>query len=352
MNPAFVTLLAASAIDRRDAFLKAAGKLRAPEQNIEKDFWVSWTLDALFNGAKSDGPRLLFKGGTSLSKAYGLITRFSEDIDITIFRDDLGQSASIEQLEGLSSNQRRRRLEAIKAAAQAHVNGAMREKIADQLKEALEAARLDPASGRVELDPDDQDQQSLLIWYPKVTDAGDGYIRPAVKIESGAKSALDPNRQTLIVPYVDDVLPNLDLSVPSVTTVMAGRSFWDKVVILHGLRQWYERRGVLRGGGQRISRHYYDLHRLLDSAPGRAAAQDLDLCADCVRHARMFFSSPDLNLAAAAPGSFTLSPNEDMAKALKLDYRAMSGMIFGTVPSFEDILTGIGDFETRLNAKP
>jgi predicted nucleotidyltransferase component of viral defense system len=84
--------------------------------------------------AGSSGPRLLFKGGTSLSNAYGLISRFSEDIDITICRDDLGQGASVEDLDALSGRQRRRRLDAIKAAAQAHVNGAMRQQVADQLQ--------------------------------------------------------------------------------------------------------------------------------------------------------------------------------------------------------------------------
>src|SRR5262249_46839354 len=90
MNPGFKTFLAATAEDRRDDFLGTGRRLGTPEQNIEKDFWVSWTLDALFNGAEVGGPRLMFKGGTSSLKAFGLISRFSEDIDITIFRDDLG----------------------------------------------------------------------------------------------------------------------------------------------------------------------------------------------------------------------------------------------------------------------
>ncbi|EQD58139.1 hypothetical protein B2A_04500, partial [mine drainage metagenome] len=150
MNPAFNTFLSAAAADRRDAFLGASQRLGTPEQNIEKDFWVSWTLDALFNGAALGGPRLLFKGGTSLSKAFGLISRFSEDIDITIFRDDLGEAADIEDLEELSGTQRRKRLDAIKSAAQAHVNGPMRAQVQARLTEALEAAGLDPTAGRVE----------------------------------------------------------------------------------------------------------------------------------------------------------------------------------------------------------
>jgi hypothetical protein len=350
MNPAFRTFLAAPAEDRRDAFLGAARRLGTAEQNVEKDFWVCWTLDALFNGADAGGPRLLFKGGTSLSKAFGLISRFSEDIDITIFRDDLGQGVGVEELEALSGKKRRARLDAIKVASQAYVSEQMRRQVAVQLREALQVAGLQPTAARVELDPDDQDQQSLLIWYPQVTSAADGYIRPAVKIESGAKSALDPNRPAVIRPYVAGDVTGMGLSVANVTTVVAERTFWDKVAILHGLRQWFEKRGVLRGGGQRVSRHYYDIYRLLESDTGRSAASDLDLAADCVRHARMFFNSPDINLATAAPGSFTLSPNRDMAAALARDYSAMSGMIFGEAPPLGAILDRLADFEADVNA--
>jgi hypothetical protein len=107
---------------------------------------------------------------------------------------------------------------------------------------------------------------------------------------------------------------------------------------------------VLRGGGQRVSRHYYDIYRLLESDAGRNAASDLDLAADCVRHARMFFNSPDLNLATAAPGYFTLSPNRDTAADLARDYAAMSGMIFGEAPPFGEILQRIANFEADVNA--
>jgi predicted nucleotidyltransferase component of viral defense system len=94
MNEALREVVAASDADRRDLFLGTAARLGTAVQNVEKDFWVCWVLDVLFNGMAPDGPRLLFKGGTSLSKAFGLISRFSEDIDITVFRNDLGQHAT------------------------------------------------------------------------------------------------------------------------------------------------------------------------------------------------------------------------------------------------------------------
>ena len=111
--------------NRRGLFLSAAARLGTAVQHGEKDFWVCWTLDAMFNGLSSDSPRLLFKGGTSLSKAFGLIDRFSEDIDTTVFRDDLGQRATFLELEQLSGKKRQRRLDAIKASCQAYITGGL-----------------------------------------------------------------------------------------------------------------------------------------------------------------------------------------------------------------------------------
>ena len=113
MNAAFREVIAAGDDDRRNLFLATSGRLGTAVQNVEKDFWVCWTLDALFNGLAEDSPRLLFRGGTSLSKSFGLIERFSEDVDITVFRNDLGEPASVEELEALSGKKRRARLEAI-----------------------------------------------------------------------------------------------------------------------------------------------------------------------------------------------------------------------------------------------
>src|SRR5437588_12647253 len=133
MIAGFKTVLAASEKDRRDLFVGTGVRLGTVEQNIEKDFWVCWTLDALFNGLQAGGPRLLFKGGTSLSKSYGLIARFSEDIDITVFRGDLGQAATVEDLEALSGKKRKAKLDAIKTACQAFIKGPLR----DDLRAAM-----------------------------------------------------------------------------------------------------------------------------------------------------------------------------------------------------------------------
>jgi len=349
MIPGFATVVAASADDRRDLFIGAGNRLGTVQQNIEKDFWVCWTLDALFNGLQADGPRLLFKGGTSLSKSYGLIARFSEDIDITVFREDIGQAATVEELEALSGKKRVARLDAIREACQNYINGPLLEQLAASLRGLLETAKVAPDLGRVEADPSDPDRQSLLLWYPTVTADGANYVRRAVKIEAGSKSALDPHSARTVTPYVTADLADTALAVPNITTVDPGRSFWDKVVILHGLRRWWDRRGEVRGGGQRVSRHYYDVHRLLASDNGEGFVKNSGMAADCVQHARMFFNRPDFDLAAAAPGSYALVPRNEMLTNLEQDYNAMSQMIFGDVPAFGAIIESVVNLEKRLN---
>jgi hypothetical protein len=345
LNADFQTVIAASDAERRDLFVGAATRLGTAVQNVEKDFWVCWTLDALFNGLPAGGPRLLFKGGTSLSKAFGLISRFSEDIDITVFRDDLGQSIEAADLDGLSGKKRRVRLDAIRDACQGYIAGPLTQQFSELAATALPGGRF-----RLEADPDDKDRQTLLFWYPSVTATEGDYIRAAVKIEAGAKSALDPHISATVTPYVAADLPHLSLGVGNVTTVKPERTFWDKVIILHGLHHWHDRRKELRQEGQRISRHYYDVYRLMeaDGAPGWQA--DHDLAADCAMHARLFFGSPDLGLDSAAPGTFMLTPGPAMHAALSRDYEAMSGMIFGDIPPLDAVLASVAAVQNSLNA--
>ena len=349
MTEGFQTVLTAGDRDRRDLFVGAGNRLGTAEQNIEKDFWVCWTLDELFNGLEAGGPRLLFKGGTSLSKGYGLIERFSEDIDITVFREDIDQPATVEELEALSRKKRDARLEAIKTACQAYINDRLLEQLQTHLRQALEAANIPPDRARLEADAEDADGQSLLLWYPTVTAEGNTYIRRAIKIESGAKSALDPHAPLIVTPYIAHDVPALELAVKNVTTVDPSRTFWDKVIILHGLHRWWEHRSELKGGGQRVSRHYYDVYRLLQSTVGKRATDDLTMAADCVRHALMFFNRPHFDLATAVPGTFTLTPRDGMRTDLQRDYDAMAGMIFGPTPPLNDVIAAIAELEQHLN---
>lgn len=346
MNAAFDEIIRADAETRGGLFAATAQRLGTTPQNVEKDLWVCWTLDALFNGMP-EGPRLLFKGGTSLSKGFGLIERFSEDIDVTVFRDDLGHPASIEELAALSGKKRSAALDAIRDACETHINGEMAERLAAICADTRTRAGMEADALHVKADP--HDRQTLLLVYPSSTPT-DAYIAKSVKIESGAKSALDPHSLRTITPYVGADVPDIDLAVPNITVVDAERTFWDKVVILHGLRRWYEIRGQLRGNGQRISRHYYDLFRLLQSETGQAALADRALGEDCVAHARMFFNRPDFDLASARSPTFALCPEQGMIDDLRQDYRAMSVMIFGDPPPFDQVIEAIADLQNRLNA--
>jgi hypothetical protein len=352
MNPGFLEFLKAAPEDRRDVFLGAARRIGTPAQNVEKDFWVCWTLDALFNGFPEGHPRLLFKGGTSLSKAYSLISRFSEDIDVTVFRDDIGHAASVEELEALSRKKRQAKLDAIKDACRDYIEHTLFPQLSALAREALSEAGIDSHPASMVIDDQDPDGQTLLFWYPSVTAPADTYIRPAVKIESGAKSALEPHCVIAVRPDVSKEVPGISLEVANVTTVLAERTFWDKVIILHGLRRWHENRGVLRSQGQRVSRHYYDVHRMMRSDAVAAAINDHVLASDCVRHARMFFGSPDLGLDTAAPGTFTLGPTGNMLADLRRDYERMAGMIIGDVPEFDDVIQSVRELERRVNGGP
>lgn len=341
---AFAEIIRAEPADRADLFLTTAQRLGAPLINVEKDFWVCWTLNTLYHRLPNNGPRLLFKGGTSLSKAYGLINRFSEDIDVTVFRDDLGHPGATAEIAELSNKKRKAALDAITADCSHYITTELRNAVAEVLAADTQGV------GRVEIDETDVSNQTLLVWYPRVDASEAAYVQAAVKIELGAKSALDPNRPITIAPYIDDDIETLDLRVPDVTTIHAERTFWDKIVIAHGLRNWFERRDELRQDGQRISRHYYDLHSLLASDVGVTALADLALGADCIAHARTFFNRPDFDLASAVPGTFSLRPVGDMIERLARDYDNTRAMIFGDAPDFDDILLSIEQIEDKLNA--
>jgi hypothetical protein len=343
MKPDYRRLIRSSSADQRDLFVATARRVGTTEQNVEKDFWVCWTMAALFQERPAGAPRLLFKGGTSLSKAFGLIQRFSEDIDITVFREDLGEPLSIDELERLSAKKRRAKLDEIRAACQRYLVEELRPQLAVQLADARGAA----AIADVVMDDLDPDGQTILVRYPSVV-VPDPYVRALVRIECGAKSALDPHGIVALTPYVADDVSAFDLAVEAVTAILPERTFWDKIVIVHGLRAWFERRGELRQEGQRVSRHYYDLHLMRPTNTAARALADRVLGHECIRHAAMFFGRPDFDLESAAAGRFALTPHAEMLDRLRRDYEAMAGMVFGYIPPFDDVVGSIAALEARL----
>lgn len=349
MNSNFLKVLQASESDRRNLFLETAVRLGTPLRNVEKDFWVCFVLDLLFNGKSENEPRLLFKGGTSLSKAYDLISRFSEDIDITVYREDIGHPADIATLQSWGRNKRNEYLGAIKATCSSYILGDLKDRLTLQIRNELNDAGIRMPALKVVIDASDKDQQTLLVEYPSLEASGkDDYIESKVKIEAGAKSALDPSNRITIKPYIQEEFIGGDLSVPNVTCIAPERTFWDKAVITHGLRAWFEARGSLRNNGNRISRHYYDLHMLLNNAVGKNTIKDIELGKECAQHASIFFFDKDSKQNSAAEGNFLINPSDEMIPALHRDYEQMSTMIFGETPTFDQILETIQSASKQL----
>jgi hypothetical protein len=160
------------------SFLARQLALARPNRTSRKTSGSPGHSNVLFNGLPAGHPRFLFKGGTSLSKAYGLISRFSEDIDITVFREDLGQAASVPELEAMSRKKRQARLDAIKDACREYIQKTLAPQFAGVVRQSLAESKIKPTDPSVAVDPNDPDGQSLLFWYPTVTTGQDDYIRP------------------------------------------------------------------------------------------------------------------------------------------------------------------------------
>jgi hypothetical protein len=293
----FLTLTAA---DRRLALEQAESHLRLPAASIEKDFWVCFTLRELFS-LPDWKDNLTFKGGTSLSKAWGLIERFSEDIDLVIDRGFLGIDESSDPATSEGKNERKRRLESIRDRA--------RKRVRDNLMPALETAfqeRL-PAEmiWRLEPDPDASEEPTLLFHYPAIV-AGTGYLRSVVKIELGARSDTEPLETPEIGPDIGQIFPEaVGPSRFSVRAVAARRTFLEKALLLH--------EEALRTNGKplkaRLSRHYYDVSRLIERGIADQALADPDLFESVVRHRSIYFRQTWVDYEALTTATLTLLPS-------------------------------------------
>ena len=157
----FESFLALPGRDKRDVFESAASRLDTLPSYVEKDFWVCLVLDALYNRLPDGQPRLLFKGGTSLSKAFRLIRRFSEDIDLVVYRDDLGFAGVRDPTvaDNLSNRERNALFEKLRVACSNYILGDLTTELTTLIDQIVEGCRVGP-------DEDEVDRQTLLIEYP------------------------------------------------------------------------------------------------------------------------------------------------------------------------------------------
>lgn len=344
MNQAYQEFLNLSTQDRKDVFEAEAERLDTRPSYVEKDFWVCFVLDILYNGLPGDHPRLLFKGGTSLSKAYGLIRRFSEDVDFTVFRDDLGFGKEQDPTAPELSKKKREILcEEIKKEACKY--------ICSKLRDDLSNVMLNVVSGcQVTIDETDQDKSTLLVQYSSLFEKDDSaYVQPRVKLEGGGRSALDPHKKLSIDPYITNALNDWDFLVPNVITISPERTFWDKVMILHGWYCGYRDEERLPKDKQRLSRHYYDVAMIYKAEVGKKAIANASLRKDVQHHTQLFFKRAWMKLEEAIPGSIRLLPPEQLANELEQDYQKMQGMMLGNAPDFNDILQELSNLESEIN---
>lgn len=283
---------------QRVVYEEGGRRLGLSAGSVEKDLWVCWTLRALFR-LSSSGPHLTFKGGTSLSKGWKLIDRFSEDIDIVINREFLGFGGA-DAPEDASNKQRGKRLEALMLAAQHHVRDVLGPALEQEIRHLL------PSRDRWKLEPDadDPDAQTLLFHYPPTMGAA-AYVRPVVKIELGARSDTEPSATPEIAPYLAEAFPD---EVPdarfTVHAVAPERTFWEKAALLH--EETYREGSATPKA--RLARHYYDLWCLITRGVAERAARDTALFDRVAAHRAVFFRRSRDAQASFKPGSIRIVP--------------------------------------------
>jgi hypothetical protein len=329
---------------RTELFAAAAQKSGLGAVVLEKDFWVCWILKELF-GLPVIGEHLIFKGGTSLSKVFKIINRFSEDIDISIDRAWLGFGGANEPEAGGSNKEKQRRVEALLLACQKKIS----EELLPALTLAIKAKVGSNEKWSLRLDEEDPDKQTLLFDYPSSLPLTEfGYIRRIVKVEMGARADHWPAEKKPVVPYVTEQFPEA-FKNPStdVKVLSAERTFWEKATILHA--EYF--RPVAKVPQDRVSRHYSDFYELIHKGVAARAVEHLELLSRVAQHKTLFFRSSWAKYDEAQKGTLRIVPSEHRLNALHDDYRKMQEMFFGEAPKFELILKSLKKWEGEFNEK-
>ncbi len=325
---------------RFQAFAEAAERLDIGPHIIEKDFWVCWLLRLIFADPELGG-HLVFKGGTSLSKVFDIIQRFSEDIDLSVNPDWLGFGGEVRPGTASSRSQFEKRARALEDACIA----AVRDRFLPPLNHHI-AANLpgQPASG-LTFEVDEATHSPVLLFaYPRVGQTGS--LRPQVKLEFGSLYDQQPIGTHTIKSLTAEVFPALFREPScSVVALEAERTFWEKATVLHAEYHRPADKPLPVG----MSRHYSDLAALGRHATGQRAVAELDLLARVRAHKQTHFRSGWARYETAMPGSFHLVPSPERQAQIERDYRGMADMFMTTPPPFATIMAELKDMENRIN---
>ncbi|PSM16479.1 nucleotidyl transferase AbiEii/AbiGii toxin family protein [Nitratireductor sp. StC3] len=323
--------------DRRDALGVAADRLVRPAHLLEKDVWVVWVLATLYGSPL--GKHLVFKGGTSLSKGYGVIRRFSEDVDLTY---DIRAIAP--DLVGTDGDALPRTRSEEKRWSKA-VRHRLPEWIAGDVEPILATALAGsgfPAKTR-------QDGEKLFVEY-EAMETGSGYVAPHVMLEFGARATGEPASLRDVICDAAGVLEGVEFPIARPWVMHAERTYWEKATAMHVfcLQQ--------RLRGERFSRHWHDVARLDDAGFAASAVADRALANAVARHKSMFFAEKaddgrGIDYGVAVNGGLQLVPNGRARAALEDDYQQMveDGLLLDDAEPFEALMEQCEILTVRAN---
>ena len=317
---------------QRTILEQTAIKKALPKQAIEKDLWVTTILQIVFSLPCADS--LVFKGGTSLSKVWGLINRFSEDIDLAIDR-------SLFELEG---DLTKKQVKKLRKASSVFV----RDELYDQLVNAISGTPLNEIC-QIEAQPDGEgdgtypEPRSIFIHYQSVFNDQLSYIPPIVKIEAGARSLLEPYHESQINSMVEETLPTISTTLVDVMikTAIAEKTFLEKAFLLHELFSVNK-----HVDAKRRSRHIYDLHMMMKKGIVDKAIVNNELWQTILHHRSTLSSMQGVDSDADIKKTIQLIPPSESLANWKKDYEEMSStMIYGEKPAFEELLESMNRLE-------
>lgn len=316
------------AAERSALFSETAARMGTTPAVVEKDFWVTWVLDRLFRNPEL-ARLLMFKGGTSLSKAYRLIERFSEDIDLIL---DWRELSGEDPLAERSKAQQEKLNAAINEQAQAYIGGSL-------------LARVSAAVGGICVCAiEGGDPHVISVRYPAAFP--DAYLRPEVRLEIGPLASWLPYEERAISCYAAEAFPKVfERRECSVKVIKVERTFWEKATILHHEAH----RPEDKPQPSRYSRHYYDMARMAESPVKDAALANLELLVDVVEFKQRFYPRAWARYDLAKPGTFCLVPGGTVLATVEADYRAMANMIFGELPAFGEIMAVLQNLQDEIN---